>query len=241
MKPVMLVIAMLVGVAQVARAQHPIFIVNGVRLDKCEDAQTTTAANPIPLAEISPDAIENIEVIKGAAAAKLYGPDGVNGVITVTLKKGATVSPTLCDAPKKPQAPCPVFVVNGQETAPAPCESSSSSKHAVDPIARYLYAPELVMAHQDAISLTDRQRTAIQDIVKEMQSKVVDVQLRLASSSEKLTRLLSARTVDEAAVLQQVDQVLASEREVKRAQLSLLVRVKNQLNAAQQAMLDRAR
>lgn len=217
MKTLTLAVAMLACLAPAAHAQQPIFIVNGVRLDKCQNALTTTNANPI--AQLNPDVIESVEVIKGAAAAKQYGADGVNGVITVTLKKGAAVSPTLCDAFKK-QPPPPA---------------------AVDPIARYLYPPELVMAHQDAIGVTDQQRSAIESIVKEMQSKVVDVQLKLASSSEQLTRLLSATTVNEAAVLQQIDVVLASEREMKRAQLSLLVRVKNQLTAAQQAMLDKAR
>lgn len=265
MRKLTLAIALLVLAAPAAQAQHPIFIVNGVRLDKCEDALTTTAANPLPLAELDPNAIENIEVIKGAAAAKLYGPEGANGVITVTLKKGATVSPTLCSASRKQRPKCimdtvtlrkgatvsptlcstpkqqPICIMDGQEVAPDVCGMSSPAKPAVDPIARYLYAPELVMAHQDAIGLTGVQRTAIQAIVKEVQLKVVDVQLRLATSGEKLTRLLSATTVDEAAVLQQIDQMLASEREVKRAQISLLVRVKNQLTTAQQGMLDKVR
>jgi Spy/CpxP family protein refolding chaperone len=253
MKTLTLTIALLACLAPAAKAQrvtadtiirtvgHPIFIVNGVRLDKCENALTTTGANPLPIAELDPNTIENVEVIKGAAAARLYGPDAVNGVITVTLRKGATVSPTLCNTPKKQQVNCPTYIVDGAEVASAACDAPASPKPAVDPIARYLYAPEVVMAHQDALGLTDRQRTSIQGIVKDMQSKVVDVQLRLASSSEKLTRLLSATAVDEAAVLQQIDQVLAAEREVKRAQLSLLVRVKNQLTAAQQAMLDKVR
>lgn len=241
MKAPMLAIALLVCLAPEARAQHPIFIINGVRLDKCEGTLTVTGANPLSLANLDPNAIENIEVIKGAAAASLYGPDGANGVITVTMRKGSIVSPTLCGTPKKQQANCPVYVVDGKEVASAPCEPSSLPRPAVDPIARYLYAPELVMAHQEAIGLTDRQRTAILGIVREMQSKVVDVQLSLASSSEKLARSLSATAVDEAAVLQQIDQVLASEREVKRAQISLLVRVKNQLTSVQQTMLDKVR
>jgi Spy/CpxP family protein refolding chaperone len=110
-----------------------------------------------------------------------------------------------------------------------------------DPFGRYLYPPELVMAHQEAIGLTDRQRSAIQEAVKEMQNKAVDTQFKLASVSEKLVRSLGGATVDEASVLQFVDQVLAAEREVKRAQISLLVRIKNQLTPEQQATLDRLR
>ena len=50
-------------------------------------------------------------------------------------------------------------------------------------------------------------------------------------------QLLKARPVDESAVLAQVDQVLNREREIKRAQISLLVRIKNQLNETQQNKL----
>ena len=250
MKKLTLAIGLLVFAARAAEAQHPIFIINGVRLDKCENGKTTAGADRLPLAELDANAVENVEVIKGAEAIRLYGADATNGVITVTMKKGALVSPTLCSTPKNPPPPCPVYIVDGKEVGRAACDAPAPAFRgdtiavrfpAVDPVVRYLYAPEVVMAHQEAIGLTDRQRTAIQGIVKDMQSKVVDVQLRLASSSEKLTRLLSATIVDEGAVLQQIDQVLASEREVKRAQLSLLVRVKNQLTAAQQGMLDKVR
>lgn len=36
---------------------------------------------------ISPDSIESIEVLKGESATKVYGKDGVNGVVVITLKK----------------------------------------------------------------------------------------------------------------------------------------------------------
>ena len=38
---------------------------------------------------LQPDAIENVNVIKGAQGAALYGAQGVNGVIIVTTKKGS--------------------------------------------------------------------------------------------------------------------------------------------------------
>ena len=39
--------------------------------------------------DLQPDRIESVEVVKGAAARKLWGDDGANGVIQVTLKKPA--------------------------------------------------------------------------------------------------------------------------------------------------------
>jgi Spy/CpxP family protein refolding chaperone len=47
--------------------------------------------------------------------------------------------------------------------------------------------------------------------------------------------------VDEAAVLAQVDKILALERDVKRTQLSLVVRIKNLLTEPQQAKLNELR
>lgn len=48
---------------------------------------------PISLGFISvlnPNDVEDVNVLKGASAAALYGPDGVNGVILVTTKRGSS-------------------------------------------------------------------------------------------------------------------------------------------------------
>lgn len=42
------------------------------------------------LGQLPPDVIENVNVIKGAQGAALYGAQGVNGVIIVTTKKGTS-------------------------------------------------------------------------------------------------------------------------------------------------------
>ncbi|MFY7740502.1 MAG: SusC/RagA family TonB-linked outer membrane protein [Flavobacterium sp.] len=42
------------------------------------------------LAQLPPDVIENVNVIKGAQGAALYGEQGVNGAILVTTKKGSS-------------------------------------------------------------------------------------------------------------------------------------------------------
>jgi hypothetical protein len=110
-----------------------------------------------------------------------------------------------------------------------------------DPLARYLFPPELVMAHQQAINLTDRQRSAIQDAIKEAQGKFLDVQFKMSAEAEKLQRLIQGTAVDEAKVLEQIDRVLTLERDVKRAQLTVMIRIKNQLTEQQQAMLGQLR
>ena len=56
---------------------------------------------PVPdmLSSIPPDQIERIEILKGPAAAALYGPAAIDGVIVVTTKQGAaSVSPAGVDS-----------------------------------------------------------------------------------------------------------------------------------------------
>ena len=107
-----------------------------------------------------------------------------------------------------------------------------------DPIGRYLYPPEAVLGHAQELGLTDAQRTAIRGAVHEMQKRFLDMQFDLEERTETVSRLLQQAPVDEAKVLAAVDQVLALENQVKKAQLSLLIRIKNQLSAAQVAKLD---
>jgi Spy/CpxP family protein refolding chaperone len=106
-----------------------------------------------------------------------------------------------------------------------------------DPIAKIVFPPELVMKYSQEIGLDDRQRAAIRQTVQAAQSKFLDSQWDLQEESQRMVRLLQARPVDENAVLAEADKVLALEREIKRAQLSLLVRIKNVLTEPQQVKL----
>ena len=110
-----------------------------------------------------------------------------------------------------------------------------------DPIAKNVFPPELVMKYSQEIGLNDRQRAAIKENVQGVQSKFLDTQWNLQEESQKMVRLLQAQPVNEAAVLAEVDKVLALEREIKRAQISLLVRIKNLLTEPQQAKLQELR
>lgn len=61
------------------RGQNPLYIVDGVILSG-------------GLPAINPQDIENIEVVKGAAGASLYGARAANGVINITTKSGRTAA-----------------------------------------------------------------------------------------------------------------------------------------------------
>jgi Spy/CpxP family protein refolding chaperone len=110
-----------------------------------------------------------------------------------------------------------------------------------DPVGEQLFPPELVMRHATAIGLDDRQRATIKEAVQKAQARFLDLQWDMQGEAEKMVRLLQARPVDEAAVLAQADRVMGLERDIKKAQLSLLVRIKNTLSGAQHEKLQTLR
>jgi Spy/CpxP family protein refolding chaperone len=93
------------------------------------------------------------------------------------------------------------------------------------------------MRYSQEINLTADQSQALRDEVHKAQAKFLDMQWNMQSENEKLVLLLRARPVEESAVLAQLDKVLDREREIKKTQISLLIRIKNQLTAAQQNKL----
>jgi Spy/CpxP family protein refolding chaperone len=74
-----------------------------------------------------------------------------------------------------------------------------------------------------------------------LQLKVVDLQWKMQDEAQKLTELVEGARVDEAQTLAQVDRVLGIEREIKRAHMALLVRIKNLLTPEQQEALRNAK
>ena len=118
--------------------------------------------------------------------------------------------------------------------AAAPGQSANAGD---DPFAAYLFPPERVMSHGLEIGLDDAQKTAIRNEVQKVQHKFLDVQFELQGESEKMVKLLQEKPVDETRVLAQVDRILALEKDIKKMQVGLLVRIKNLLTLAQQAKL----
>lgn len=106
-----------------------------------------------------------------------------------------------------------------------------------DPIARSVLPPELIMQNQKAIQLSEAQKGAVIAEVKRAQGRIVDVQWDMQRALEPLVELLGKDKVDEPQVLAQLDKVLAAEREFKRTQLTLAVRLKNILSPEQQRTL----
>jgi Spy/CpxP family protein refolding chaperone len=118
---------------------------------------------------------------------------------------------------------------------------SLAAQEAEPEFAKYLFPPELVMQHQQSLQLKPDQRTAITKEIRDLQLKVVELQWKMQDEAQKLTELVQGSKVDEAQTLAQVDRVLGIEREIKRAHMALLVRIKNLLTPEQQMALTSLR
>jgi Spy/CpxP family protein refolding chaperone len=108
-----------------------------------------------------------------------------------------------------------------------------------DPLADAFFPPELVMQHQQAIGLTGEQRTAIVNVIAEAQPRFVEAQWQLQPETAALAELIRGDRVNEQQVLAQIDRVLDIERQIKRLQVEMLIRIKNQLTLEQQQQLAR--
>lgn len=107
-----------------------------------------------------------------------------------------------------------------------------------DPLAENLFAPELILQNQQAINLTADQKTFIRGEIQKAQAKFTDLQFQLQDEMEGLVTLIKQPHTDEDQALAQLEKILKIEREVKRAQISLMIRLKNELTADQRAKLQ---
>jgi len=74
------------GAASVSAGSEPFYVLDGIPLTVTNLSSNGAATNP--LADINPNDIESIEVLKDASSAAIYGARASNGVVLITTKKG---------------------------------------------------------------------------------------------------------------------------------------------------------
>lgn len=75
------------GNSSIGGSNEPLFVVDGIPIDNAyRGSNFTDQANRV--LDINPDDIEEITVLKGPAAAALYGINAANGAIIITTKRG---------------------------------------------------------------------------------------------------------------------------------------------------------
>jgi TonB-linked SusC/RagA family outer membrane protein len=93
------------GVTSINASSEPLYIVDGVVLSNVaipsnQNAVTKAASGSNPaltqdgqvnrIADLNPNDVENIEVLKGASASAIYGSRASNGVVIITTRRGRT-------------------------------------------------------------------------------------------------------------------------------------------------------
>lgn len=74
------------GVSSISGDTQPLYVVDGIPVLADNLSSTSAATNPI--ADINPNDIESISVLKDASASAIYGSRASNGVVLVTTKRG---------------------------------------------------------------------------------------------------------------------------------------------------------
>ena len=89
------------GLGSVSLGSGPLIYVDGVRIDNNSNARigsdqgnrTMRGGSVSRLNDLNPEEIQSVEVIKGPAAATLYGTEASAGVIQITTKRGSVGAP----------------------------------------------------------------------------------------------------------------------------------------------------
>jgi TonB-linked SusC/RagA family outer membrane protein len=85
------------GSSSVSASNEPLYVIDGVPMTQPSPGAASggigsfggNAASGInPLADLNPQDIESLDVLKDAAAAAIYGARGANGVVLITTKRG---------------------------------------------------------------------------------------------------------------------------------------------------------
>jgi TonB-linked SusC/RagA family outer membrane protein len=78
------------GQTSLSLSNEPVYYVDGVRVESGDNSLSigTGGQAPSRINDINPEDIANVEVVKGPAAATLYGTQAANGVIRITTKHG---------------------------------------------------------------------------------------------------------------------------------------------------------
>ncbi|HWB43318.1 MAG TPA: carboxypeptidase regulatory-like domain-containing protein, partial [Gemmatimonadales bacterium] len=84
------------GSNSVSLSNEPLYYIDGIRMESGASSSTLdiggfgqgAGAAPSRINDLNPEDIESIEIVKGPAAATLYGIQASNGVVRITTKRG---------------------------------------------------------------------------------------------------------------------------------------------------------
>lgn len=76
------------GAGSISASNEPLYVIDGFPLETSGQNASGGFSTGNPLDNINPNDIENIQVLKDASSAAIYGSRAANGVVLITTKKG---------------------------------------------------------------------------------------------------------------------------------------------------------
>jgi hypothetical protein len=104
-----------------------------------------------------------------------------------------------------------------------------------------LFAPNIILEHQDALDLSKEQFTAIRAAVVEVQGSVAEHEWDLREAYQRIMADLDESPIIEEQVIQNVEAALLAENEVKKLQVAMLIKLRNLLTDEQMNYLQSVR
>lgn len=92
------------GISSISGSTQPLYVIDGVPIEQPDmNLNGSSQINSLfgnnltanPLSMLNPNDIDNIEILKDAAATSLYGSRGANGVVVITTKSGKVGKPKI--------------------------------------------------------------------------------------------------------------------------------------------------
>lgn len=143
------------GTTSINNGSDPLIVVDGIPFDTNIGADfdfaTADEENYAQLLNISPADIQEISVLKDAAATAMYGNKGANGVLLIRTKRGTMSKPTLNYTFKgslnKPAEPIPTLsgdqystlILEAAQNAGNPLSTTAYPQFTIDPNNPYYY------------------------------------------------------------------------------------------------------
>lgn len=76
------------GIGSYLASTQPLYVIDGIQINSGDLQNVTIVSSTNVLANLNPDDIESVTVLKDAAATSIYGARGANGVILINTKHG---------------------------------------------------------------------------------------------------------------------------------------------------------
>lgn len=104
-----------------------------------------------------------------------------------------------------------------------------------DPVEKALVDPDLIMVHRDQIGMSDAQIETIHALFEKASPYFEEREEKLREMSIQLGKTLEADPIEEAKVLEQLDKMMDTERQIRRKHMQVMIQLKKQLTPAQLA------